>query len=117
MPPAPLPYEEALACRVNLLNALRKELYYLPGCVCGGPLHIAIDDSNLRDGDLVFCEEELRKPGWEHVYGVGIAILHELRWLSEGQRLLWWRYASFEDVLKARGKGVVTLPDGYAVEP
>lgn len=45
--------------RFERLNALVKVLYEQPNCLCGGPLHILIDDGNVRDCDLVFCYQNL----------------------------------------------------------
>ena len=40
-------------------------LYYYEGMdnPTGGKLHIALDDGNLRDGDLDFCQEQCEKAG------------------------------------------------------
>lgn len=37
------------------LKILCKKLYGFPDCCSGGPLHILLDDNNLRDGDIEFC--------------------------------------------------------------
>lgn len=29
--------------------------YELPGCVCGGPLHIVLDDTNVEDCNIDWC--------------------------------------------------------------
>ena len=44
---------------MTALQTLVERLYALPNCALGGPLHIVVDDYNVRDSDLDFCEGEL----------------------------------------------------------
>ena len=37
------------------------DYYSLNGNICGGNLHIVLDDDNLRDSDILFCKEECLK--------------------------------------------------------
>ena len=46
-----------LRCAVLILD-----LYEFEGCVVGGPLHIVVDDFNIEDSNLDFCEERLPFP-------------------------------------------------------
>lgn len=40
-------------------RGLKERLYSFPTCVMGGPLHIVVDDLNVDDASLDFCEREL----------------------------------------------------------
>lgn len=58
---------------------------------CGGPLHIILDDGNVRDSDLVFCYRWLHThDDTKYVKLLCKAILHELALLTQAQRLVWW---------------------------
>lgn len=81
-----------LQTRLDNLNSLRDIFYEMPGCSCGGALHILLDDGNIRDTDIVFCYKELHKEKYSSQRAVGLAILHELIMLSEAHRKQWWGY-------------------------
>lgn len=74
----------------NTLNDLVYKFYTFEGCLCGGPLHITLDDGNVRDSDLNFCEKELKKSA-PHIQAVGNAIIELLRSLTLEQREIWWK--------------------------
>lgn len=73
------------------------DLYALPTCTVGGPLHIILDDGNCRDSDLDFCRDEVT--GGEHwsmaeatpedraeIARLSLAIIDFLRPSTEAQR-------------------------------
>lgn len=86
------------------IRAMVKQLYTLPLCGTGGPLHITTDDTNVEDGHLDFCESECRNPWggkdhpewdtWDkdpqaHVTAkLGLEIIAALRPLSMCERAL-----------------------------
>ena len=41
----------------NEIIELAKELYSHEGCEVGGPLHIVLDDDNVRNSDILWCLE------------------------------------------------------------
>ena len=46
-------------------SLLINQLYHLPQCGTGGPLHITTDDSNVDDGSLGFCWDQVSlRDGW-----------------------------------------------------
>lgn len=50
----------------KLFNELVLELYSIPDCEVGGPLHIVLDDNNIRDNDILWCIEEcFKNDRWE----------------------------------------------------
>lgn len=64
-----------------------KCLYRLEGCLCGGPLHIILDDGNYRDSDIIFCMKEcLRNPENEGS-DLGLLICRELSNMAYIKRL------------------------------
>lgn len=42
---------------------LVRKYYALPGNMCGGNLHIVLDDGNINDGCVRFCIERATKAG------------------------------------------------------
>jgi len=75
----------------DMLNELNCEFYSLEGCAAGGPLHIVLDDSNVGDSSLDFCEKELDKNNIIAIKSIGKAIIAILRTLTEEQRMIWWK--------------------------
>ena len=45
----------------KMFNEKVLELYSIPDCETGGPLHIVLDDNNVRDNDILWCIEECFK--------------------------------------------------------
>jgi hypothetical protein len=43
------------------LTELIRELYAVPECGVGGPLHIVLDDGNIDDESIYFCMRTMRK--------------------------------------------------------
>lgn len=43
------------------IRACIEELYGLPECSTGGPLHIIVDDENVEDHHLDFCRQALEE--------------------------------------------------------
>lgn len=74
---------------------LIEDLYAIPGCSLGGPLHITTDDNNVTDGNLDFCRKELLSiskytdldDAVEAIH-VGTQILDALQPMSEIERSL-----------------------------
>jgi hypothetical protein len=57
----------------------------------GDPLHIIVDDGNVRDCDLVYCCRDLGPdPRATLVDTLCSSILHLLTLLTEPQRMIWW---------------------------
>ena len=52
--------QEECVAALTFEQAVR-EYYSLPGNSCGGRLHIVLDDQNVLDADLKFCEAECEK--------------------------------------------------------
>jgi hypothetical protein len=75
--------------RLRILTAMRAIFYGLPNCESGGPLHITLDDGNVDDECLDFCEQLLadEEPA---VRILGKAILDMLRTLTEDERVAWY---------------------------
>ena len=93
--------KEELEEIVFTLEDLQKTLYSAPGCSCGGPLHIILDDGNLEDTDLEFCRRELDKNTYRYLKSVLAlcgAILTLLKALSPAQRHLWWHERYLADL-------------------
>lgn len=51
----------------ELVNAIRG-FYNKPGNECGGVLHIALDDGNLSDDNLLFCMAEAKEANDTHAF-------------------------------------------------
>ncbi len=43
------------------LTELIRELYAVPECGVGGPLHIVLDDGNIDDESIYFCMRTMRE--------------------------------------------------------
>ncbi len=112
MPTAP---DDPLRARCDRLYEIQQLIYAEAGCEAGGPLHILLDDGNVRDVDLVACYQYLQAPDAEHVRGLGIALLHELTFLNEAQRYYWWSHAELHDIRRAERGRLVRTPNGYEV--
>lgn len=68
-----------------------KCLYKLDGCLCGGKLHILLDDYNYTDSDILFCLKECLLHPEEPESSIGILICHELLKLTLEERCLFFR--------------------------
>lgn len=76
--------------RVARLNLLRAALYDQPLGGTGGPLHILLEDGNVRDSDVVHCYVTCHDESTTAAMKVlGLAILHELMFMSEAERRAW----------------------------
>lgn len=65
-----------------LLSDLVEFYYEDLGNAAGGNLHIALDDGNLSDGNIWFCQEQCEKN--KDTFGYFLATL--LRYFSEDER-------------------------------
>lgn len=90
--------------RCQMIDDLVRTFYSMPNCSCGGPLHTLLDDLNVRDCDFVFSYQELQKPEWASVRGLGTLIIHELMKLDEPQR---YAHFLYRDVALADNKDFV----------
>lgn len=72
----------------NALKTLCKTLYGLPYCGSGGPLHILLDDNNLRDEDITFCLEQCLESPEKPESVLGIHICYEYLKMSMRDRML-----------------------------
>lgn len=102
--------------KLNLLHSLSNLLYGEENCACGGPLHIILDDGNIRDSDIEFCAEYINKSEWSSIKDLCSCILNMLLSLSPAQRLYWWEHRTVEEVASVAGKNVKLTENGYAVE-
>jgi hypothetical protein len=59
------------------------EAYYQAGHVCGGNLHIVLDDGNVEDGHVLFCKKAAHEAG----DAVGEQLADLLLQLSKTQRM------------------------------
>jgi hypothetical protein len=100
-----------LETRLNLLNDMREIFYTLPGCSCGGPLHVVLDDGNMLDNYLISAQNKLHEPEYESHRFLGLAIVQELMMLSPAQRYLWWSYADFKEIEAAKDKVLMVAFD------
>jgi hypothetical protein len=75
--------------RCNMLWNMNELFYSQENCICGGPLHVVLDDCNMDDNSLDFCFEQIKQEKWEYVRNLGFAILAELKTMNEAQRMLW----------------------------
>lgn len=83
---------EQMTWHFQFMDMLREWIYDHPGGGAGGPLHIILDDANLDDGSLDFCQEKLNewKPDAdEDMKAICLAMLQALRLLTHAQRFLW----------------------------
>lgn len=116
MKPVPTVDLETLSKRLDRLWDLQRMFYGLPNCSTGGPLHILLDDGNIRDSDLVFCYCNVHKDGVDPlVRTMGLLILHDLAFLSEAQRYLWWEHNTVENIARAEHGRIEITPTGYEV--
>lgn len=83
------------------LNRAIRHLYGLEGCAAGGPLHITIEDGNVRDCDLGFC--------WLVAIGVenGPWGNPEVRWASERVLMYLWQLTEDQREAWYLGNGIV----------
>lgn len=58
-----------------ILGKLCQELYSLPNCGAGGPLHILLDDNNYDDHSLEFCRKYCKEHSTGKEYEVAMKIL------------------------------------------
>lgn len=54
-------YETIEARAIIALREASKRIYETFEGGCGGYLHIILDDGNMRDSDLEFCEQDARE--------------------------------------------------------
>lgn len=68
--------------KVPEVRALAEAYYEKPGNECGGSLHIVLDDGNVEDGCVTFCEQ------WAHERGDndGVALARLLIQMTRTQR-------------------------------
>lgn len=55
----------------NEIIELAEELYSCEGCEVGGPLHIVLEDDNVRNSDILWCLEYVG----DHDYSDDVKIL------------------------------------------
>jgi hypothetical protein len=79
-----------LKARLKRLDTYVALLYEEENCSVGGPLHIVLDDGNMKDSDLVFCFREAQGNEWSASRATAGIIIRELMMLSPAQRRLWW---------------------------
>jgi hypothetical protein len=72
------------------LDALSNVLHDQVGGSTGGPLHVVIDDGNIRDSDVVSCLAAVECEGDMVVRVLCREIFSLLCLLTEPQRLVWW---------------------------
>jgi hypothetical protein len=97
---------EVFETRIGLLWEFRYMFYAQWDCVCGGPLHILLDDGNVKDSDIQFCREELQLPRWDHIRELGTVILDMLGKLSPAQRLYWYEHREMQEIWDAANKDI-----------
>lgn len=51
------------------VGQLIRRLYATDWGTCGGPLHITLDDNNVEDSSLDFCEADARRCAADGLYG------------------------------------------------
>lgn len=81
------------------LLAKCKEFYTLPGCGCGGPLHILLDDDNITDEDILFCIGECERETNKTVKVLGLAICHSYLLMSNYERMAFDWYWNGSDLV------------------
>ena len=74
--------------RMATLLEYCKCLYKLEGCVCGGSLHILLDDDNYDDDDILFCLNECIQHPDREESELGILICKEYLKLSKEERIV-----------------------------
>ena len=42
---------------IDIICRASELLYEQPGCECGGPMHIVLDDGNVSDDNIMYCIE------------------------------------------------------------
>ncbi len=72
------------------LDSLNRCLHEQPEGSVGGPLHIVVDDGNLRDSDLDYCQGDSEGESDVVVRVLCLEIIKHLRQLTHPQRLVWW---------------------------
>lgn len=102
--------------RLDLLSSLRDLLYAMPNCECGGPLHIILDDGNVRDSDIAFCRKEIENEEWNYVRELCVCILDILNTLSPAQRLYWWEYMPLENIIGVTAHDIIITENGYKID-
>lgn len=84
----------------------------------GGPLHIIVKDGNVRDADLIFCYVQCHEETDDPVSkALGLAMLHELMFLTEAQRFMWYDGAPVEGIKEAEDMRLVRIDGRYEVMP
>lgn len=77
---------------MDVLREYCNAFYKLPGCGCGGPLHILLDDDNYEDNHIQFCLDECSKYPDAAVAALGVIICREYLKMSLPQRSVFSRY-------------------------
>ena len=72
---------------------LAKMLYSQPNCLAGGPLHIILDDFNIEDSNIDFCEkhlfeDEVKKDFGEMIVLLCLTFCNHFRKLSMDERAM-----------------------------
>lgn len=65
------------------IKELVAEYNEIPENICGGNLHIALDDGNLDDDSIVFCYNQCKK----HKDYLGMLICSRLMGIDESERV------------------------------
>lgn len=68
--------------RIDTILEYCRCLYKLEGCLCGGNLHILLDDGNYDPPSILFCLKECLKHPEREESDLGILICKELLKLS-----------------------------------
>ena len=63
---------------MEALRTICKAFYRLEDCICGGLLHIVLDDDNMDDGDITFCIQQYTENFERPEATLGILIGYEL---------------------------------------
>lgn len=88
--------------RCQILDELHDLLYSQKDCICGGPLHIVLDNCNMKDGDLQSCIEHYNKEKYGDVKELCYAIIDMLKTFSFVQRVLWYHHESIDKIIAAK---------------
>jgi hypothetical protein len=95
--------EAELAGVFASLTYFKNEIYHLE--YVGGPLHIVLDDFNLRDDDLAYSWNYLAETQNDWLLAVqhaSRAVLGLLAQLTYAQRIIWRRGGSAREALEKR---------------
>lgn len=95
-------------------------LYKLEGCICGGLLHILLDDDNYDTNSILFCLRECITHPEEEESELGILICKELLKMSIEERTLFdwmWNAEGVEYCNSDKCKGCRFItPDDFIME-